>query len=182
VAVGNIRRPKNYPLLLQAFSLIHAREPRARLSIVGQEDTEGLYESLLAQARQLGIAEHVTFHGFVANPDTILASADCFVLASSQEGFSLATIEAMLSGVPVVATRCGGPEEIVQHDVTGLLVPVNDAHALSAAVLDLFSQPERGQTLRERAFADATGRFNVAEMCRQYERLYQSLTAQLANG
>lgn len=182
VAIGNIRRPKNYPLLLQAFAKVHEQEPRAHLSIIGQEDREGLFESLLELAQQLGITPHVTFHGFVADPETLLASADCFVLASTQEGFSLATIEAMLNGVPVVATRCGGPEEIVQHGLTGLLVPINDAEALSAAVLDVLQHPQLAQSLRERALADARDRFSVNEMCRQYERLYRTLTLSLASG
>jgi glycosyltransferase involved in cell wall biosynthesis len=117
----------------------------------------------------------VTFHGFVADPTPLLTQADAFVLASSQEGFSLATIEAMQAGVPVVATRSGGPEEILRHGETGLLVPVNDAAALADAIGLVLHDPALAERLTAAAREDAVRRFSLDAMVSAYEQLYRQL-------
>jgi glycosyltransferase involved in cell wall biosynthesis len=172
VAIGNIRRPKNYPLLLEATAIVRRTHRAATLHIAGQEDKEGLMEQLRARADKADLANHVHFHGFVDDPQPLLSSADVFVLASTKEGFSLATIEAMLAGIPVVATRSGGPEEIVRDGETGLLVPVNDAEALAAAITSVLDDRARADSLAEAAIHDAHGRFSMPVMIERYEALY----------
>jgi glycosyltransferase involved in cell wall biosynthesis len=178
VAVGNIRRPKNYPLLLEAFSLVLRVRPGTRLHIVGQEDRDGLFNSLRTRAEQQDLAGAVVFHGFVREPHSILRGADAFVLASLQEGFSLATIEAMLAGVPVVATRSGGPEEILEDGHTGLLVPVNDAAGLASSLLRVLSDDPFARSLAAAARADASARFSLDAMVDHYLRIYEGRTAE----
>jgi glycosyltransferase involved in cell wall biosynthesis len=173
VAVGNIRRPKNYPLLLEAFSLVRRELPHTLLQIVGEADRDGLHESLCVRAAEPDLAGAVEFHGFVRNPQSVLRGADAFVLASLQEGFSLATIEAMLAGVPVVATRSGGPEEIVKDGTTGLLVPVNDAVALASSLVRVLNDRAFAHTLAVAADADARSRFSMDAMVDQYLRIYE---------
>ncbi len=176
IAIGNIRKAKDYPTLIQAMSLLRDQIPDVLLNVLGQPDREGLYEVLLAQVQELRLESHVTFHGFVADPQSMLREADCFVLSSSQEGFSLSTIEAMLAGIPVVATRSGGPEEILEHEVTGLLVPVRDAAAMAQALTRLL-QDKNGvrESLTNRAFHVARERYSEAAMVSAYESLYASL-------
>jgi glycosyltransferase involved in cell wall biosynthesis len=173
VAVGNIRRPKNYPLLLEAFSRVRRVLPNATLHIVGQEDQDGLYESLVARTERHDLAGTVVFHGFLSDPRRVLLEADAFVLASTQEGFSLATLEAMLARVPVVATRCGGPEEIIRHGETGLLVPVDDSGALSTSLLRVLGDRELALQLTEAAYRDASSRFSVESMVESYLHVYR---------
>lgn len=176
IAVGNIRPAKDYPNLLRAVHHLVQRGVAVHLDIVGQPDGQGLFESLQALVQELGIPTHVKFHGFVANPRVLLEQAQAFVLASSQEGFSLATIEAMLAGTPVVATRSGGPEEIIDDGETGLLVPVNDSTALAEAVERLAENPERTKQMVEAASQRARTRFSVPTMLDGYETLYRAVT------
>jgi glycosyltransferase involved in cell wall biosynthesis len=174
VAIGNIRRPKDYPLLLDAVSrLRHARG--VHLDVVGQPDSEGLFDALRQQAVDLGISEYVTFHGFVADPTGLLVQADCFVLSSSEEGFSLATIEAMLAGVPVVATRSGGPEEILRDGITGLLVPTRNAAALAGAMQRVLDDTALAARLAQAAAVEAADRYSVTTMVGSYLRVYEEL-------
>lgn len=175
LAIGNIRAPKNYPLLLEALVGVREQLPRVELHIAGEPDRGGLQQQLEQQVRQLRLEDVVTFHGFVADPSALLNMADVFVLASSKEGFSLATIEAMLHGVPVVCTRSGGPEEIVRDGDTGVLVPVNDASALRDALLGVLRDPEGGRAMAERGRADAAARFSLAHMVARYEALYEEV-------
>ena len=82
------------------------------------------------------------------------------------------TIQAMAAGVPVVATRCGGPEEIVSSDEYGVLVPAGDADALAGALIALMESPERRRTLAAAAKVVAQRRFDIAKMVSEYEALY----------
>ena len=173
VAVGNIRVPKNYPLLLEAFALVRREFTQATLHIVGQQDQHGLYESLQSRAEQPDLAGSVVFHGYVPNPEEIVRRASAFVLASTQEGFSLATIEAMLMGVPVLTTRSGGPEEIVRDGETGLLVPVNDSLALATSLVRLLKDRDFALTLAASAQSDARTRFSIDAMVANFLGLYR---------
>lgn len=175
IAIGNIRHPKNYPLLLDALHVVRQRLPGVQLDIVGEPDGDGLYAALQARVLRLGLSEAVTFHGFVHDPSALLARAAVFVLSSSQEGFSLATIEAMLAGVPVVSTRSGGPEEILRDGETGLLVPSGDPDALAGAVVRLLTDPTFAARLAEAAVADASVRYSLDTMVDRYEALYHQL-------
>lgn len=177
IAIGNIRQPKDYPTLLDALAIVCASHPGAQLDIVGEPDQNGLFELLGAQVERLGLQAHVTFHGFVPDPAPLLARAHCFVLSSSREGFSLATIEAMLAGIPVVATRSGGPQEILRDEQTGLLVPVANATALAAAVVRMLDDAPLAQRCREQAVADAASRYTLGAMITAYEALYEELVA-----
>lgn len=173
VAVGNIRPAKDYPMLLRALAVLRDRGVDVHLDVLGQPDGHGLYEQLLALVTELGVAQCVTFHGFVSDPAPWLSRAQAFVLASSQEGFSLATIEAMLAGVPVVATRSGGPQEIIDHDVSGLLVPPQDPEALANAIARLAGDASLAQALAQAAWHSARRRFSVRAMVDRYEALYR---------
>lgn len=173
LAVGNIRTPKDYPTMLSALSALVRQGRRLHLDIAGQPDSEGLFEALQQQVRDLDLEHHVTFHGFLADPSPLFAQASAFLLTSTREGFSLATIESMLAGVPVVATRSGGPEEILQDGETGLLVPVGDPRAIAAAVGHLLDHPDEGNRLARNAHAHATARYSLSAMVDAYEALYR---------
>lgn len=177
IAVGNIRPAKDYPTLLHAVAALQQRGIAVHLDVVGQPDTQGLYESLLVLVEQLALTAQVTFHGFVANPRPLLAQAHVFVLASSREGFSLATIEAMLAGTPVVATRSGGPQEIIEDGVSGLLVPTENPTELAAAIARLAGEPYLCGQLSSNAVASARARFSMCQMLDNYEALYVEMSA-----
>lgn len=175
VAIGNIRVPKGYPVLVDAVGLLREKYPDIRLRVAGQPDGGSLATELNAQVDRLGLRANVQFLGFVANPRPLLDDADCFVLASHREGFSLATIEAMLAGVPVVSTRSGGPEEILTDGETGLLVPPADPSALAAGIARIIDSPELSGRLTRHAFEAASTRYGFDTMVDSYESLYYAL-------
>ena len=172
VAIGNIRRPKDYPTLLAALRILSATFPTIHLSIAGHVEFPEIMEELERLVVTLGLSKHVTFLGYVEDPSLLLARADCFVLSSIREGFSLVTIEAMMAGVPVVATRCGGPEEILRDGETGTLVPPSVPVELAAAIHRVLTS-ERTTKMTERAKRDAASRFSLDAMVTSYEMLYR---------
>lgn len=173
IALGNIRAAKDYPTLLRALRLVRDRGVDARLDVAGQPDSNGLYEQLVALCRELDLEQHVTFHGFVADPSSLLQAADIFVLASTREGFSLATIEAMLAGVPVIATRSGGPEELIRHSDTGILVPTNSPAAIADALQHCTTHWAESRAMALRARNEAGSKYSVDSMLTHYEALYR---------
>ena len=146
-AVGNVRGSKAYDILLRGFASLRKHVPNAQLVIAGDTADPGFSE-LEGLRDTLRLGNSVRFVGFVEDVPEFLRSLDVFVLSSRDEGFSLTTVQAMASGVPVVATRCGGPEEILQDGVSGLLVPSNDPTALAGGMERL---------LRDRVMADEMG-------------------------
>lgn len=177
LALGNIRPAKDYHTLLRTVRLLLNRGHDVQLAVAGQPDQHGLYEALLALRSELQLEQAVDFRGFIADPAALFAHAHLFVLASSQEGFSLATIEAMRAGVPVVATRSGGPEEIVHDGETGLLVPPSDPAALADAIEGLLRDASRRDTLAHRARDEVRHRFSIGQMVSRYEQLYRDCLA-----
>jgi glycosyltransferase involved in cell wall biosynthesis len=117
-------------------------------------------------AERIGVAERVLFLGDVPHSsiDGYLRQADAFVLNSTYEGLPHVVLEAMAARVPVVATDAGGTSEVVEHNVTGLLVPVGDAAALQSAVEQLWSDPALCQRLVDAAAARAQTHFDFERM------------------
>lgn len=95
------------------------------------------------------------------------------MITSSSEGFSLTTIQAMACGVPVVATRCGGPEEIIEDEVTGMLVPPGSPETIAGAVQSLATDPRRRARFAQVSRAVVQQRYTTRAMLGAYEALYQ---------
>ncbi|MBL0351760.1 MAG: glycosyltransferase [Dechloromonas sp.] len=131
LAVGTLKKIKDYATLLKAFAMLRQRLD-VRLLILGEGDCRLALE---AQARELAIADSVSMPGFVKDPMPYYRQADLFVLSSTGEGFGNVIVEALAAGTPVVSTDCpSGPREILRDGKYGLLVPVGDAHALAKAM------------------------------------------------
>lgn len=142
IAVGRLATIKNHALLLRAFALLVRRYPQCRLVIVG----DGPLRLPLDQSiRELGIGHAASILGFRSDIDELLGQADIFVLSSHYEGISIALLEAMRAGLPVIATRVGGNPETVRDRETGLLVAADDESALLEAMLELVRMPDLQQ-------------------------------------
>jgi glycosyltransferase involved in cell wall biosynthesis len=130
-------------------------------------------EELRRLVKELGISDVVRLLGEVQDVPGLLARGSVFALSSLTEGISLTIMEAMASGLPVVATRVGGNPEVVKDGETGLLVPVGDADALAAALLKLW----RDSALRHEMGAAGRARieehFDVRKMVAAYEEIYR---------
>ena len=127
--------------------------------------------ALIQQAKQLGISEHITFKGFVEEPLALMKSADLFVISSRWEGFCNVIVEALLCGLPIVATDCpSGPDEILDQGRFGRLVPVGDAPELALAMKELLNDRPDPQMQHQRALE-----FTAPKICDRYEALALSL-------
>jgi glycosyltransferase involved in cell wall biosynthesis len=148
---GRLTAQKDFPTLVRAFARVRARQP-ARLVILGTAKRARRRESLLALARDLGVAEHVWLPGYVENPLRYLGRSAVFALSSAWEGLPAVLIEAMACGCPVVSTDCpGGSREILEDGRWGPLVPPGDPEALAAAIGEMLSAPPERMALRRRA-------------------------------
>lgn len=170
IAVGRLAPVKDYPTLLRAFA---ALPDSAHLQIAGSGPEE---DALRALAAQLGIEDRVQFAGFQQDISGLLANADAFVLASRWEGLPVSVLEAAAAGLPVVATAGSGTSEAMQAGQTGLIVPVGDVAALSAAMARVMAMSP-GQ----RRIMGAAGRrfvethFSLPIVVNRWEGLYTQL-------
>jgi glycosyltransferase involved in cell wall biosynthesis len=136
VALGRLVPDKDFVTLLRAFAQLGDGE--ARLVILGEGPERA---RLAAEAFALGISTRVELPGFVADVAARLDAARVFVLSSRREAFGLACVEAQAHGLPVVATDCGGPTEIIAAPAQGTLVPVGDVAALARALGGALADP-----------------------------------------
>jgi glycosyltransferase involved in cell wall biosynthesis len=134
-------------------------------------------DALRARHAELGLGGTVRFAGRVDDLKPCYERADCFVLASRLEGMSIAMLEAMACGLPVVATRSGrGVEEALDGGQAGVLVPAEDPVALAAAVREVISQPDRARALGEAARRRARD-FSPAAIAAAYARVFDAAVA-----
>jgi glycosyltransferase involved in cell wall biosynthesis len=171
VAVGRLVEQKRFDQLLEAFAQLRASQP-VRLVILGKGP---LMADLEQQARELEIDDDVYFAGFVNNPWSVMKRADLFVSSSHWEGFSLAHLEAMACGTPLVLTDCDyGPRELITHGQNGVLVPVGDPIALCNAIARLLGNPAQRKALSSAALTYVQ-QFDRAAVVAKYDRLFRAM-------
>jgi glycosyltransferase involved in cell wall biosynthesis len=167
---------KGIRFLIEAAAQLVPRFPDLQLVLAG----DGFERPELMQlAERLGIASRVTFLGWVPNaalPPYYRAAA-VSVIPSLEEGFGIPAAEAMGCGVPVVATDAGGLPEVVEHGVTGLVVPRGDAQALATAIGGLLEDPERRRRMGLAGRERALRHFDWDRTAEQLEELYRSIGA-----
>jgi glycosyltransferase involved in cell wall biosynthesis len=172
--IANLIAYKGHRDLIAALALIKDQLPRPwRLLAIGRDD--GIGADLKAQAQSLGIADNIMWLGERGDVDELLSSSDLFILPSHQEGFSNALLEAMATGLPVVATAVGGNSDAVVDGETGSLVPVHDPQALAAAILRLAQEPGLRASFGEAGRRRVEQRFSLEACVDRYERLYRAL-------
>jgi len=165
---------KRYSDLLRAVSLLAPDVPKLQLLLVGGGRLRQYYENL---ARELGIAERVVFAGLRSDVERMYALMHVFALVSDREAFGLVVPEAMLCGLPVVATAVGGLRDIVDDMRTGILVPPRSPARVAAALRTLHDNPElrasMGSAGTERARRHFSAERYAADVARFYERLFE---------
>ncbi|REJ84752.1 MAG: glycosyltransferase [Acidobacteria bacterium] len=167
VHAGRLHDQKNQAMLLDAFATLG---PRAELWMLGEGPDARRLER---RAARLGIAGRVRWFGFRDNPFPFLRAADCLALSSHFEGLPNVVIEAMACGTPVVSTRCPyGPDELIEHEATGLLVPVDDTSAFAEALARMKDAPDERARMGERAATATRTRFSAAESAKRFQELF----------
>ena len=172
--VARLSPEKDQANLLRAFALTARECPEARLLIVGDGPLRGSLEEL---AGELSIRERTTFLGERKDIPRLLQAMDLFTLPSLTEGTSLTLLEAMATGLPVVATAVGGTPEVVADGSTGLLVPASQPEALARAFGELLRAPERRSELGQAGRAVVAARYSMEAMIDRYTGLYERILA-----
>jgi sugar transferase (PEP-CTERM/EpsH1 system associated) len=174
--VGRLAAVKNQVLIVRALALIFQLRPALRESlrcmVIGEGPERAALEKALAET---GLSEVVWLAGDRADVPALLGAMNVFLLPSLGEGVSNTILEAMASGLPVIATAVGGNPELVTPGETGLLVPAGDAQALADAILALQDDPARRVHLGAAARAAARERFDWQVTVRRYLEVYDDL-------
>jgi sugar transferase (PEP-CTERM/EpsH1 system associated) len=174
--VGRLEPVKDQLTLCRAFVRVVSRRPdlrdRVRLALIGSGSQQPEIERLLADA---GVADLVWLPGSRSDAPEIYRRFSLFVLPSRREGISNTILEAMASGLPVVATRAGGNPELVAEHETGLLVPPESPEEMATALLHYLDHPELVASHGAAARARAVARFSLAAMVSAYLALYDDL-------
>ncbi len=158
VAVSRLVRAKGYPELAEALRAV----PEAELWVVGQRLESDRGDDMLALLAAAGLEDRLRLLGYRDDVPAVLAASDIFVLPSYYEGLPMSVIEAMLTGLPVVASDLPGTREQVIPEVTGLLVPPRQAAPLAAALQRLVHNPRLREAMGTAGRARALVEFNEA--------------------
>ena len=151
VAAGRLDENKNHAMLIHAFARIADEFPQMKLIIYGEGESRPQLEALIAEKQ---LEHRVALPGSISDISEKVAKARIFTLTSNTEGMPNSVMEAMALGIPVVSTDCpcGGPAMLIEHEVNGMLVPVEDTYALADAFRKILNSPELEQKLGENAY------------------------------
>lgn len=169
--VGRLVPQKNHARFLAAAAVAAAAAPGARFLVVGDGE---LRDAIAARRDALGLAETVILTGARADARDLIARADVLVFSSDWEGLSIAALEALSAGTPVLSTDVQGMRELLAGGA-GEVVPLDDGRALGEALAALLADPDRRAAMGERGRALAAGSFSVGAMADAYERRYAAL-------
>jgi glycosyltransferase involved in cell wall biosynthesis len=169
VAACALHRRKGVFDLIDAYATLQADFPDWHLFVAGEGPDSA---SLAAQAQALGIADRVTFLGFVPDPRPLYHQSDIFVLASYADPGSLSIGEARAAGCTIVATAVGGTPEMLEYGAAGRLIPPGAPKQLAAALRALMQDPAARAYLREAALRGAEV-FDAERLIGDYERVYR---------
>ncbi|MCB9195927.1 MAG: N-acetyl-alpha-D-glucosaminyl L-malate synthase BshA [Flavobacteriales bacterium] len=167
--ISNFRKVKRVGDVLEFFKGIIDRGVNAQLLLVGDGPERNFLER---QCREWGICPKVRFLGNLKSTTEVLAISDLFILPSETESFGLAALEALASGVPVIASNAGGIPEVVEHGVSGFLAEVGDVKSMIDHAMTLFEDEEKFKAFKINAKKQA-GKFDRSEILPMYENLYK---------
>jgi L-malate glycosyltransferase len=167
---SNLRPGKRIDLLLETIGRVRPRDAFKVLVLAGEP-----FAPFTERVRDLGLAERLIVREKVSDIEDYLQVADIGLVTSDTESFCLSILEAMCFGCPSVSTRVGGIPEVVEDNVSGVLVPAGDADALASALADLIHDPARRKALGQAAQARARALFSAEVIVPRYEALYQRL-------
>lgn len=173
ICVGSLAPHKGHVILLEAFRRVMQSLLDVTLTLVGDGSERSRIEQ---EIERHSLRDHVQLTGIVEDVQGVLSSAGLFVFPSiEREGLGIAILEAMSSGLSVIASDCGGIREIVEHGVTGLLVPPGDARFLADAIIRLITDQDEADQLAAAGRALIESRFTIDSTCRELMSIYEEV-------
>ena len=178
IYVGRLAAAKGLPVLLQSLSTLKLERPDIQLTVIGDGEDRAALE---AQAQALNLESNVTFVGYQSPTEVRehLQSADVFVMSSFAEGVPVVLMEAMMAGLPVVATQIAGISELVEDGVNGFLVPPSNIEALTGQIASLLTDDDLRSRLGTQGQRKVEQDFNIHH---EAKKLYALITTQNVAG
>jgi glycosyltransferase involved in cell wall biosynthesis len=171
VTVARLRPEKGHDTLVDAFAGLSRTFPEARLTIVGDGPVG---EAIAARVKALGLEGRILLAGHRDDVGAALREHGLFILASRSDAFPNSVIEAMATGLPVIATTVGGIPELIEHGRNGLLVTPGKPAELERTMTDLLRRPSFARALGRKARVDVAAQYSFDRMVRDFENLYLS--------
>jgi glycosyltransferase involved in cell wall biosynthesis len=176
--VATFKRQKGHRVLLEAASRLISQYPNLHILLVGDGELRSELQSL---TRELNLEGHIHFLGMRSDIPEILAASDSFVLPSLWEGLPMALIEAMASGLPVIATDVSGTRQVMMPGETGILVAPGDAQELARAITEFLTNPARAHAMGTCARQRMESLFSAQKQAWEYVSLFNQATLSLAS-
>lgn len=177
--LANYTQGKGHEDAIRAFSMALKENINLRLLFAGGDfglRKNRLYKASLQRlAQHERVADRIVFDGFAERPATLFAGADMFLNFSRSESFSLTCLEALSHGVPVISTDSGGPAELLQSGISGILVPVGDVLAMSKAIVKLSTDHAYRTRLGANGKAYALGNRQLSKSANELKDVYLNL-------
>lgn len=175
--IGRLSPVKGLPVLFDALTALVPKFPELHLTLIGDGPDRAALE---AMAKQLGLAPHVTFVGYQSQGAVAakLSQTNMLVLPSFAEGVPVVLMEAMAAEIPVVATQIAGVPELVEHGVSGFLVPPGDTSALAKSISDIWDNPALAKKMGKAGRAKIQAEFNIASESLWLHRLFQGYASE----
>lgn len=171
--IGRLAAAKGVPVLLEAFAQTHARFPDATLTLIGDGSARATLEARVAE---LGLSGAVCFTGYLSQAEVAaeLSRVDLFALPSFAEGVPVVLMEAMATGLPVLTTGIAGIPELVEDEVSGLIVAPGDVEGFAGAMVRLLSNPQQSAAMGQSGRAKVTSHYNVIQEAERLANLFNS--------
>lgn len=176
-AVCRMIEGKGYPTFIRAARRVLDVRPDVAFLFCGYSEDPDFRRRLIALADDLGLSEHAVFTSYPGPVGDVLAALDVYVRVSVEDSSPIGVHEAMSAGIPVIVSRVGGVAELVEDEVTALIVPPEEPAAVAAAVLRLLEDPDLRRRLTVAGRAQYEQRHSSATMARAHERLFARLVA-----
>lgn len=173
--LSNYIQGKGQDYALEAFIRAYAINTNLRLKFVGGDmglSKNKEFKHLLEQkANEHLLSDVISFNNFNDNIEDIIKSADILLNFSNSESLSMTCLESSYFGTPVIATRCGGPEEVIEHNKTGILVAIADIDAMTKAILDLSSDKAKRITFAETGKVYVRNKFSKERFIHEFNNM-----------
>ena len=176
VFVGRLAAEKGLDVLVAAWPLVRARYPEAQLSLIGDGPQRPSLEQMIGTlGMMLGPGQAVDMPGAVPEPSEVMRDADLFILPSREEGMSIALLEAMALGIPLVASSIAGNRRLVSDFKHGRLAPADDPESLARIIIDQWDNFDRAFHMSRAARSRVEQEFSIQAVARQHLALFEEI-------